>query len=213
MCTKNRKARSKRKRPKYLNLNLNTKLCELKKAKIGIKKKEKQVFNLPTEVVADDDGATVASFLFDTNSDSTATLDGLLKSSAVVSGEDRDSSPLSETFLCPPACGREKLMRSAMRRCKERDESEERWVSYSEVVEKIVKEEEVNSSNSSDVSDRDRVRAGAWKRKLDLKLDYDEVLNAWSDKGSLFVDGESPQTVPDLQNDNVSNIIFTMGPT
>lgn len=35
------------------------------------------------------------------------------------------------------------------------------------------------------------------KPKLGLKLNYDEVLNAWSDKGSLWMDGHRPQTVAD----------------
>ncbi|XP_010932278.1 uncharacterized protein [Elaeis guineensis] len=31
-----------------------------------------------------------------------------------------------------------------------------------------------------------------------LKLDYEEVLTAWSDRGSLYIDGDGPQVVPEL---------------
>lgn len=33
--------------------------------------------------------------------------------------------------------------------------------------------------------------------KLSLKLDYQEVVAAWSDRGSLYTDAQCPQTVPD----------------
>ncbi|KAK1314209.1 Protein CHLOROPLAST IMPORT APPARATUS 2 [Acorus calamus] len=39
-----------------------------------------------------------------------------------------------------------------------------------------------------------------WRRRrsraLSLKLDYKEIIDAWSDRGSLYIDGEGPQTVP-----------------
>lgn len=158
----------------------------------------------------------VASFLFDTATDSTTTLDGLLTAS--------EEGPLSSPpLLCYGSgdghreCSDYGLVRTAMR-CKERDASEERWVSYSEVVDskkkKIIKEEEGSScvdDDDGDDDDGDADAAGAWRVKqvqgkkrllLALKLDYQEVLNAWSDKAPLFVDGgESPQTVPDFYDD------------
>lgn len=99
------------------------------------------------------------------------------------------------------------LIRCAMKSSsRERGESEEKWVCYSEVIveaEKKVEMEEVTSC-----------AADAWRRgrtaqqgtMLSLKLDYQGILDAWSDKGSLFVCGgdETPQTVPDLMRvDNV----------
>lgn len=40
---------------------------------------------------------------------------------------------------------------------------------------------------------------GAPSQGLSLKLDYEEILTAWSDKGSLYINGEGPQVVPELQ--------------
>ncbi|PQM40172.1 uncharacterized protein Pyn_24230 [Prunus yedoensis var. nudiflora] len=76
------------------------------------------------------------------------------------------------------------IVRTAMR-SRERETSVEKWVCYSELVDK--KEEEPRR----DVEE--------WWRSgtLALKLDYEEILNAWSDKGPLCIDGDPPQTVPD----------------
>ncbi|XP_073118282.1 uncharacterized protein [Elaeis guineensis] len=35
---------------------------------------------------------------------------------------------------------------------------------------------------------------------LSLKLDYEEVLTAWSGRGSFYIDGDGPQVVPDLHH-------------
>ncbi|XP_031276292.1 zinc finger protein CONSTANS-LIKE 6-like [Pistacia vera] len=234
-----RKTRTKRRKPKYLSLNL--KLSPQKKPQTS-KKKTKMTNKLhqqltlfplhPENLVEDtkdhmhehdnEDNNVVASFLFDTATDSSTTLNGLLTSSTSEQ-ESPAVSPLSLTFAYgEDRCGDSNygLVRTAMR-CKERDASEEKWVSYSEVVENnkiVVKEEEVMSSSCIDDHGRDRDRdrdhddvdEGAWcmkqvqgqKKKLllDLKLDYQEILNAWSDKGPLYVDGESPQTVPELHD-------------
>lgn len=86
------------------------------------------------------------------------------------------------------------LVRNAMKN-RERDSSEEKWVCYSEVVErKKIKEEEVTSS---------AVDPRAAIQGLSLKLDYQEILKAWSDKGPLFVDSENSQIVPDMSDDFV----------
>ncbi|KAG7016222.1 Protein CHLOROPLAST IMPORT APPARATUS 2, partial [Cucurbita argyrosperma subsp. argyrosperma] len=73
------------------------------------------------------------------------------------------------------------LVRTAMRSREREVGAEERWVCYSEVVEK----KEARST-----------AADVW-----LKLDYEGILNAWSDKAPLFINGESPQTVPNLHDD------------
>lgn len=39
---------------------------------------------------------------------------------------------------------------------------------------------------------------GMPQKTLSLKLDYDEILTAWSDRGPLYIDGETPQAVPEL---------------
>lgn len=89
------------------------------------------------------------------------------------------------------------LVRTALRN-RERDRSEEKWICYSEVVEK--KKKKVDEEVSSCFADvRDSVRT---RQRLSLKLDYQEILNAWSDKGPLYVEGECPQTVPDLHDDH-----------
>ncbi|KAI5077613.1 hypothetical protein GOP47_0007437 [Adiantum capillus-veneris] len=36
------------------------------------------------------------------------------------------------------------------------------------------------------------------KRPLSLHLDYEDVINSWSDRGSLWMDGQRPQIVPDV---------------
>lgn len=99
-------------------------------------------------------------------------LTGLLDNS---SHTDNNSSRVE----CPWAQS-EELVRAALR-SRDRDSGEEKWVRYSEVVERKVKEEEVSSSTSL------------------LKLDYQEIINAWSNKRPLFVDAEaSSQIVPDI---------------
>ncbi|XP_044466539.1 uncharacterized protein LOC123196542 [Mangifera indica] len=229
-----RKTRTKRRKPKYLCLNL--KLGHQKKKKPQTSKNETKMTNKlhqqqltlfplhPENLVEDpkdymhghenEDNNVVASFLFDATTDGSTTLNGLLISTT----SEQDSppeSPLSLTFpYGEDRCGDSNhgLVQTAMR-CKERDASEEKWVSYSEVVESnkiVVKEEEVMSSSCIEDHDRDDVDEAAWcmeevqgqksKTLLALKLDYQEILNAWSDKGPLYVDGESPQTVPQLHD-------------
>ncbi|KAL0381776.1 UNVERIFIED_CONTAM: Zinc finger protein CONSTANS-LIKE 6 [Sesamum angustifolium] len=79
-------------------------------------------------------------------------------------------------------------------RNRERDSGEEKWVSYSEVVKRKVKEEEVSSSAA--VGLHPGGTQGLW-----LKLDYEEIMNAWSNKGPLYVEAESSQIVPDMNHD------------
>lgn len=101
------------------------------------------------------------------------------------------------------------LVRTAMRN-RERPETgvEEKWVCYSEVVEK--KEEEVTSTAADEWVKKIKTMKKKKKKKIKmemigkqlwLKLDYEGILNAWPDKAPLFINGESPQTVPDLHDD------------
>lgn len=108
------------------------------------------------------------------------TLTGLLdNSSAVDSNSSHTDNNSSRVDRCLWAQS-EELVRAALR-SRDRDSGEEKWVRYSEVVERKVKEEEVSSSTSL------------------LKLDYQEIINAWSNKRPLFVDAEpSSQIVPDI---------------
>lgn len=109
--------------------------------------------------------------------------------------EEGSISPsLTSAYGAQDSEGSEWLEQAALRQ-RERDVSEEKWVVYSEVVERKRSREEMS---------------GLCYRSqgLLLKLDYEEILNAWSDKGPLYIEGETtPQTVPDLAQDsaNVSN--------
>ncbi|XP_030483104.2 two-component response regulator-like APRR1 isoform X2 [Cannabis sativa] len=105
------------------------------------------------------------------------------------------------------------LVRTAMRN-RERDLSEEKWVSYSEVVEEVTSSScsteilekkkliETTSSSSKQGYNSNYSSRSTNNKNLALKLDYQEILKAWSDKGSLYIQGDSPQTVPDLQDNN-----------
>ncbi|RWW86769.1 hypothetical protein BHE74_00004445 [Ensete ventricosum] len=42
---------------------------------------------------------------------------------------------------------------------------------------------------------------------LALKLDYEEILAVWSDRGPLYMDGEGPQVVPQLQHPSDSAVL------
>ncbi|KAG2335149.1 hypothetical protein Bca52824_006329 [Brassica carinata] len=74
----------------------------------------------------------------------------------------------------------------------EREETteEERWVSYSEVVDEVMSRSGTPRCCGGDGNEG--------RSSLALKLDYEQVMEAWLDKGTLYVDGERPQTVPDL---------------
>ncbi|ERN13710.1 uncharacterized protein LOC18441957 [Amborella trichopoda] len=97
--------------------------------------------------------------------------------SGEISGGD---CPNQETFDFTETMGGKDLEATALR--KRSEEREEKWVFC-----KPWGDEEVNQG-------------------LCLKLDYEEILNAWSDKGSLYIEGEGPQTVPQEQP-NVSIIM------
>ena len=96
--------------------------------------------------------------------------------------------------------------------------SEEKWVCYSEVVEKKEVEEVTSSGSGPDcVADDLWFQCRSTKGSLALQVDYQGILNAWSDKGSLYINAHgdldtSPQTVPDLHDDkssNVSSLIYS----
>ncbi|KAK2413722.1 CCT motif family protein [Trifolium repens] len=129
-------------------------------------------------------------------SDGGATLNGLLEdeSTTLTAATTEEEEESLSVMRCPEMEG---LVKKAMRKRNDEEESEERWVSYSEVVEE--KKEMMEEVNSCVVG----IETMSFFGSLSLKLDHDGILNAWSDKGSLYVvDGcdESPQTVPDLFN-------------
>lgn len=106
------------------------------------------------------------------------------------------SSEASLTFADTYRGQEGELVRTALRNKEREHREEEKWVVYSDVVdldqhsETTKKEEEVSSCPRN-----------KHHQQLSLKLDYDEILNAWSDKGPLYLQAESPQIVPDIHDD------------
>ncbi|CAK9161743.1 unnamed protein product [Ilex paraguariensis] len=111
------------------------------------------------------------------------TITALLGTSGTSSEDENDLSPTyayREQYNSVEGT----LVRTAMK-SKERDSSEEK------------KEEEVTSC-VADLRYKNKTHQG-----LSLKLDYQEILNAWSDKGPLCIRMESTQTVPNLHDEDL----------
>uniref|UniRef100_M1AY69 CCT domain-containing protein n=2 Tax=Solanum tuberosum TaxID=4113 RepID=M1AY69_SOLTU len=110
------------------------------------------------------------------------------------------SSEASLTFADTYRGQEGELVRTALRNKEREHREEEKWVVYSDVVdfdqhsESTRKDEEVSSCPWNKHHQRRQ-------QQLSLKLDYDEILNAWSDKGPLYLQSESPQIVPDIHDD------------
>lgn len=137
------------------------------------------------------------------SSDGGATLTGLLEDDSTTTTATATTEEGSLSALtCPAEDTGSWLVRKAMRRRESEEGSEERWVCLSEVVEeKKEVMEEVTSyctvTGKTTTTRQTTMSLGL----LSLKLDHQGILNAWSDKGSLYVAGEeAPQTVPDLLN-------------
>ncbi|KAK4754864.1 hypothetical protein SAY87_008621 [Trapa incisa] len=123
------------------------------------------------------------------------------------------------------------LVRAAMksgRGSRDEDDEEEKWVSYNEVVERKPptadqEPEEVSSCTAAAANSKDFCW-GPWQLAREaerssqgllllLKLDYDEILNSWSDKGSLFIDDhggppplhhhEDAETIPEINSEHL----------
>lgn len=147
------------------------------------------LFPLHPENLVEDKETTTMAYLFDAAADggATATMTALLGSSSEKSDDDSHQLPPSLTYACGGQDSKEgDLVRTALRSKERSDTCEEKWVCYEEVT-----------SCAADLRCKVRTRRG-----LSLKLDYEEIMNAWTDKGPLFVHLESPQTVPDLLQDD-----------
>ncbi|CAL1391592.1 unnamed protein product [Linum trigynum] len=183
----------------------------------------------------------VAILLETDAADTSTSLHGLLDSTTTTTTTSEED-PISPNYSIFPGAVQgfgeaapfdQWLVRAAMR-SRERDASEERWVSYCEVVEesqpkkkkatkrKRFEQDEVNSGAGgdflvpsgfvpADAADFDPLgmvlmeqqrESNGLSAVVGLKLDYQEILDAWSDKGSLYIDGGEPppQTVPDLHD-------------
>ncbi|KAF3776481.1 Zinc finger protein CONSTANS-LIKE 7 [Nymphaea thermarum] len=168
--------------------------------------------NHPIRETEDKDIAGNMAWFLDSEGD--ATMNGLLGSS---SASDDDPSPTAfpdySRGLDDNSDGYGALALTALRG--RVVEEPERWVFFP----RVVVEEEACSSNSSGgggggrfwcspVEDHHHHQEN--QQGLSLKLDYEEVMNAWSDKGSLYIEGECPQTVPrhddDSQTPDLTNV-------
>lgn len=213
-----RRTRTKIRKPKFLSLlKLEVSPEKTTQTQDTHRKKQLNLFPLhPENLVRERDAHAHedddVAFLLD-SSDGSATLNGLLDNGGEgvdtptttatgVSSEDLTSSYAYRDQDCATTS----LLRTAMKG-KERDveTTEEKWVCYSEVT-----------SCAADVGGETTTqrRLGL----LSLKLDYEEIMNAWSDKGSLYLQGESSsQIVPDLhdelfphENGNVRDSVFKL---
>lgn len=210
-----RKIRTKTKKPKFLSLKLElntsheTKKSKTKKNNNNNKKqsKKKEPDTTPFKEKKraettiggggekeDEQYDTVAAYLFNSATDSTiSSIHDLLPSSAAADvdcGGERNN--LSSYDRQEHGSSSSSLLRTAMRKgaSEEEETTEERWVSYSEVVEEVMSRSGTPRCCGGDGNDG--------RPSLALKLDYEQIMEAWSDKGTLYVDGEPPQTVPDL---------------
>nr|VDD33793.1 unnamed protein product [Brassica oleracea] len=224
--TSRKQIRKKTKRPKFLSLKLElgtshvieespgaTKSKKKKKHKPSKQSKSKGVDTTPfkenkrAETVGgekeEEQYDTVAAYLFSSATDSSmSSIQDLLPSSAVHvdCGGGRNLPPYDRREHGGSSSS--SLLKTAMRKgaSKEEETTEERWVSYSEVVEEVMSRSGTPRCCGGDGKDG--------RRSLALKLDYEQIMEAWSDKGTLYVDGEPPQTVPDL---HASADVFTGG--
>ncbi|CAF2119626.1 hypothetical protein HID58_008631 [Brassica napus] len=144
---------------------------------------------------------TVAAYLFNSANDSTISSILPYSSSAELDCDGgRNHSPYDRQDHGSSSSS--SLLRTAMKKGarKEGETTEERWVSYSEVVDEVVSRSGTPRCCGGDGNEG--------RSSLALKLDYEQIMEAWLDKGTLYVDGEPPQTVPDL---HASADVFTSG--
>ncbi|KAM5581827.1 zinc finger protein CONSTANS-LIKE 8 [Rosa sericea] len=224
-----RKSRSRRRKPKYLSLrssrlsarndvvaassaDTDSKMNTATTTAVTRRGHQLNLFPLHPELnaaEADHQSDDNVALLFE--SDGGATLHGLLTSADTATttttstmSSDHDQAESSYGYRRGVDRG-DDIVRTAMRGSGG-DRSVEKWVCYSELVKEEVELTATTSSASTCCSVGDD-RKGHRDRRLALKLDYKEVLNAWSDKGSLYIkteDGEPPpQTVPDLLQDQL----------
>ncbi|KAL8124271.1 uncharacterized protein LOC141718032 isoform X2 [Apium graveolens] len=194
-----RKLRSKTRKPKYLSLKLelspeNT--PDMPTTGNNDRRHQLDLFPLHPENLVDEkdnqEDNDVAYYFSSVDNGGAATLTGLLGANTSCSGCDGETlSPESLTYAAYGGQDSEEveqLVRTAMRKqSRDQESSEEKWVS-------CCSETEPNVVVGVGISD---------KKRLALKLDYQEIMDAWSDKGPLIVNLESSQVVPDLLDDDL----------
>ncbi|CAN4079175.1 unnamed protein product [Withania somnifera] len=199
------KSKLKRRKPKYLSLSLElSEKTSQPPAHVILSSSNGSTHQLnlfplhPENLV--DSTAHVALFFAGTENSATnlseLLLDRNISTSTVPNYMTVSSSEASLTYTETYRGQQGELVRTALRNKEREHREEEKWVVYSDVVEfdqhseTTRKEEEVSSGPRN-----------KHHQQLSLKLDYDEILNAWSDKGPLYLQAESPQIVPDIHDD------------
>ncbi|GLT43424.1 hypothetical protein SLA2020_173740 [Shorea laevis] len=197
-----RKIRTRTRKPKFLSLLDIESSQENVETMGGDGQRQLDLFPLHPENLVEDreNQYDHVSLLLNGTDNANATLNGLLD----VATTSEDAGSLTFGYSQSEKQGDAScLVRTAMK-AKERDASEEKWVSYSEVVEtkESVEEESICGGGGDDDDEDDRAwcSRGKMKKLLALKLDYQEIMDAWSDKGPLYIEGEGPATVPDLHD-------------
>ncbi|KAJ4912032.1 CCT motif family protein [Raphanus sativus] len=221
--SRNKQIRTKTKKPKFLSLKLeintsheideshvatsNKKKSKQKPSKEGAgttpfkEKKRVEESTVRGGEKEEEQYDTVAAYLFSSTTDSTiSSIHDLLPSSAPADEEGRNMSPYDFQEHGSTSTS---LLLTAMRKGASKEETTaERWVSYSEVVDEVMSRSGTPRCCGGDGNDIGRPSS------LALKLDYEQIMEAWPDKGTLYVDGEPPQTVPDL---HASTDVYTGG--
>ncbi|XP_076881932.1 uncharacterized protein LOC143530212 isoform X2 [Bidens hawaiensis] len=194
-----RKTRTKLRKPKYLSLRLQLAATTPPPTDHHDASQLINLFPLHPENLVEehDDMACIFSSCEDVDGSAT-TLTGLLCS------EEDDDEHNTNNVPSPSSVNYadEELVRTAMRKHKtDRNHDHEKWVSYSEVFDSRKKIITEISSSSSTSTCHNNIN----NRKLVLKLDYENIIKSWVNKGPLYIHNNSdpqPQSVPDLQDDD-----------
>lgn len=202
-----RRTRSKTRKPKFVSLQQELFSSEHQQSK---QHHQLNLFPLhPENLYEEKDVQDNVAYLFDPDGGG-ATLAGLLGSTAAAasppsSGDGADyfsspSSALTHAYSSAESDGASSLERAALRRARgEREASEEKWVAYSDVATAEEKEE---------IGWSGRRAPPPPPAGLSLKLDYEQIMNAWSDKGPLYIEGEGAQIVPDHDHSTVRSMVL-----
>ncbi|CAM8988553.1 unnamed protein product [Rhodiola kirilowii] len=192
-----RKVRTRIRKPRYVSLTRLDRMveeAEMVEEEVVVKEEmddemEMKLIELfPMRTAAAEDVSRISDYFFSEECDTSTSLTGLLDSEAI--SVSVAVSPVFEGVEKD-----EKLVRAALR-SREREESEEKWVSYSEVV------EDVSSSAVDGCGTAEEERRKMKRKRLSLKLDYQEVLDAWDGGRSLFVsDVNGSQIVPGFDDE------------
>ncbi|PIA30380.1 hypothetical protein AQUCO_05600072v1 [Aquilegia coerulea] len=222
-----RKTRTKTRKHKYISLqrDLSSNDSSTINSPESAESTHQQLLNFFKEEEKEEENNNVVAYNFFDCTQETTSLNGLIgctTAAVVLSSEEGGDSRVcpSLTYGYSDGGGTSlrtttsslELERSALRGGGgggEREVREEKWVCYEEVtsctvpssdeygIKKVIKKESGEENGS-----------GRRRLLLSLKLDYDEIMNAWSDKGPFYINhqhhhgvGDESQIVPDLLDD------------